>query len=67
MVVKNVQVNVRMTADEIVAIDKLIATGDFDSRTEFIRYCVRKVLVVYSGQRIGLDPMPETKIESGRT
>ena len=67
MAVKDVQVNVRMTANEIAEIDKLIAAGDFDSRTEFIRYCVRKVLVVYSGQRIGLDPMAESKSESGRT
>lgn len=44
-----------MSGDEIAAIDKLIASGDFDNRTEFIRYCVRKVLSAYSGQRIGFD------------
>lgn len=60
---KTVQVNIRLTEEEVKSIDKWIEQGDFDTRTEFIRYALRKVLIVYDGDRMNL-VFPEEKGKS---
>ena len=50
---KDIQINIRMSDEEVAAIDRFIDDGDFDTRTEFIRFAVKKVLKQYSGDRIG--------------
>ena len=48
------QINIRMSVDEVMAIDKFIESGDFDNRVEFIRFAVRKTLQAYEpGARVG--------------
>lgn len=49
---RGVQVNIRMTQSEIEQIDKLIENGDFENRTEFVRYAVRKFLKNWDGKRL---------------
>lgn len=51
---KIVQANVRLTPEEASKIDFLIESGDFDNRTEFIRFALKKVLMSYKpGNRLG--------------
>ncbi len=49
------QVNLRMSKDELDEIDRFVDSGDFDSRTEFIRFAIRKALMTYEpGSRVPL-------------
>lgn len=41
---KSEQITVRFTPEQFAEIDKLIESGDFGNRTEFIQYAVRKML-----------------------
>jgi Arc/MetJ-type ribon-helix-helix transcriptional regulator len=51
---REIQMNIRISEDEAAAIDRHIESGDFDTRTEFVRFAIRKVLDAYEpGQRIG--------------
>lgn len=43
-VMKSEQITVRFTPEQFQEMDKLIASGDFGNRTEFIQYAVRKML-----------------------
>lgn len=43
-------VGVRISADDLERIDKLIESGDFGSRSEFARYAIRKMLMNYEGR-----------------
>ena len=52
---KSIQVNIRLTPEEAEAIDRLIESGDFDNKTEFIRFALKKVLKAYDGQRVGFE------------
>ena len=57
---KSIQVNIRLTPDEADAIDRLIESGDFDNKTEFIRFALKKVLKAYDGQRMGFELSDQT-------
>lgn len=61
---KTEQINFRLSSDEVAAIDRLIASGDFETRTEFIKFCMRKVLAAYDGNRIGFE-FPGSETEKG--
>jgi len=51
---RDIQMNIRISEEEAAAIDRHIESGDFDSRTEFVRFAIRKVLDAYkSDERIG--------------
>ena len=52
---KSIQVNIRLTPEEAEAIDRLIESGDFDNKTEFIRFALKKVFKDYDGQRVGFE------------
>jgi len=54
-VAKVAQVNVRLEPDECTSIDHWVERGDFDSRSEFIRFALRKVIKAYEGNRIGFE------------
>lgn len=50
---RTVQVNLRLSESEINAIDRYIVSGDFDNRTEFVRFCIRKTMARYEpGRRL---------------
>lgn len=51
-------VGVRLNTEQIAAIDALIEEGEFEDRSEFIRYAVRKHLKTYHGR--GQTPPPKT-------
>lgn len=50
-------VRVRLSAEQIAAIDALIEEGEFEDRSEFIRYAIRKHLKIYNGR--GQTPPPK--------
>lgn len=63
---KSIQVNIRLTPEEAEAIDRLIESGDFDNKTEFIRFALKKVLKAYDGQRVGFELSDQgTEIAAG--
>jgi len=51
-VAKTVQLNIRLSPEEVVTIDKWIENGDFDNRTEFVRFALKKILVTYDGDKL---------------
>lgn len=51
--------NFRLPTDIVTQIDELIECGDFGDRSEFIRYAIRKTLMVYGGRC----QTPSSKIE----
>ena len=40
----NHQLGVRLTDEQFAAIDKLVESGEFGNRSEFVQYAVRKLL-----------------------
>lgn len=66
---KTYQVGVRLSIDDISVIDKWIENGDFDNRSEFVRFAVKKVIKAYDGNRIGFDVTKEAfeKEKTSRT
>lgn len=44
---------IRFTVEQIEHMDKLIESGDFGTRTEFIQYAVRKMLKEFKGRAPG--------------
>ena len=55
-----------MTPEEAEAIDRLIESGDFDNKTEFIRFALKKVLKAYDGPRVGFErPDPNAEMAAG--
>ena len=56
-------VGVRLNTEQIAAIDALIEEGEFEDRSEFIRYAVRKHLKTYHGR--GQTPPPQNRLKGG--
>jgi len=52
---KTEQVNIKLTPEDANAIDYWIKKGDFESRSEFIRFALRKVIKAYEGDRVGFE------------
>lgn len=46
----NPLVGVRLTQDQLAAIDKLIDSGEFGNRSEFIQYAIRKMLKTFESR-----------------
>ena len=44
-VMANPQIGVRLSPQQLAIIDALVESGDFGSRTEFVQYAVRKMLL----------------------
>lgn len=44
------QVNMRLDAATIAAIDRIVDTGAFETRSEFVKYCVRMTLKSYQNR-----------------
>lgn len=55
------QVNMRVPIELLDEIDRIIKSGDFGDRSEFIKYAIRKTLQNYSGR--GQNPPPLVRRE----
>lgn len=53
--VKTSVIGVRLTPEQLDAIDSLISLGEFEDRSDFIKYAVRKYLRSYAGRSPPMD------------
>lgn len=42
--VAGIQINMRFDPEVVSKIDEIVASGQFENRTEFVKYCVRMTL-----------------------
>lgn len=50
----NPLIGIRFTPEQIAAIDRLIESGEFGNRSEFIQYAVRKMLKTFESRTLPL-------------
>jgi hypothetical protein len=61
----NPQIGVRLSPQQLAFIDKLIESGEFGNRSEFVQYAVRKVIIPFEEGKKRLPP-PLIKRPCGR-
>ena len=63
----NPQIGVRLSPQQLAFIDKLIESGEFGNRSEFVQYAVRKVIIQFEEGKKRLPPPPLIKRRGGRS
>lgn len=53
------QINMRFDPEIVAKIDELVRSGEFENRTEFVKYCVRKTLASFKSRS---PPPPHEKV-----
>lgn len=43
-------ISLRLSEEQLRAVDDLVRSGEFGTRAEFVKYCVRMTLKDYSGR-----------------
>ena len=43
-------ISLRLSEEQLRAVDDLVRSGEFGTRAEFVKYCVRMTLKEYSGR-----------------
>jgi Arc/MetJ-type ribon-helix-helix transcriptional regulator len=43
-------ISLRLSEDQMKAVDDIVQSGEFGTRAEFVKYCVRMTLKSYAGR-----------------